>query len=93
LMAHGQGFFGELAGDSQDLERAQVSGLVEQEVDRPGLVGARCVSPGRRDGRGPDSVALLGTPQHPETLVTAQTLDPLVVDTEPLVFSTTVMRR
>ena len=80
----GEGLLGELVGDGQDLERPEVGGLVEAVVDGPDLIGPTGSQAGGRDRRVPDPVPLLRTPEHAKSLVTAETLDALVVHTEPL---------
>ena len=75
----GQGLLGELVGDVEQLERLEVGGLVELEVDGPDVVRVGGPQPGAVGDRGPDPGALLGLLEDAKSLVTAQALDPLVV--------------
>ena len=72
----GERFAGVLVGDGQDLERAAVSGLVGDEVDRPHLVGA---GSDQVAGHPRPAPAPPGLRRQPQPLVTPQPLHPLAV--------------
>ena len=89
----GERLLRELVGDGQDLQRPQIPGLVEEEVDGPDVVGTRRSQAGGRHGGDADPVTLLRGPQDAKSLVTAQALDALVVEQKPSSRSRAVIRR
>src|ERR1700674_4195943 len=71
--------FGELVGDVEQLEGLEVGGLVELVVDGPDVVGVGGPQAGAVEDRGSHPGALLGLLPDAKSLVTAETLDALVV--------------
>ena len=64
----------------EQLQGLEVGGLVELVVDGPDVVRVGGPQPGAVGDRDPHPGALLGLLEHAKSLVTAQSLDALVVD-------------
>jgi hypothetical protein len=61
----------ELGGVGEDIQRPQIGGLVQEEVDGPDLVEAHRSQSGGRHGGDIDPVAPSRAPEHATFLVTA----------------------